>query len=231
MPLPWWTSKSTMAKRRTRPWSKAHWAPHGHVVEEAETHRLPRFGVVAGWPDGREPGVEFSLKEKFDHSNDAPCRQQRHVRGGSARIGVPVQGMERLISCPLDGGYVVSGVDPENGFFGCGGGRHLHHAAECRVSGQSPGDGSKPVRTFGMFRWNLVFEEDGIQHQTVAHQTPLASAPHKILCSCVWIRTGRPSSRIQRASCPASMRFHSGENRTRCLRLSSSSRVFRLAHW
>ena len=82
VPLPWWTSKSTIATR-SRPSSRcATRAAIGDVVEEAEAHRAFGQRVVAGRPDEREAAAERSLdrgpgRERRGLERSSRCRSCR----------------------------------------------------------------------------------------------------------------------------------------------------------
>ena len=83
VPLPWWTSKSTMATRSS-PWrvEGVAGADHG-VAEVAEAHRGRGLGVVAGRADGAEGVADLARQHHVDRLDDGAGA----AAGGGQRAG------------------------------------------------------------------------------------------------------------------------------------------------
>ena len=63
VPLPWWTSKSTIATR-ARPVGLRRARGDGDVGEQAKAHGPVRLGVVAGRADGAEGPLDLAARHR-----------------------------------------------------------------------------------------------------------------------------------------------------------------------
>ena len=87
VPLPWWTSQSTIATR-----SPLGQLPrrNGNVVEQAESHRLIELGMVTRRTTRGKCDIALSGLEGVHGVEQRSCRPARRVPRARCRIGVGV---------------------------------------------------------------------------------------------------------------------------------------------
>ena len=96
VPVPWWTSKSTIATR-SAPYAGLGVTPgDGGIVEEARTHRRRDFGIRARRANGDKGVSELLSHHLVGCEYRAPCRAKGRFEGAGRHRCVVVDGRAPL---------------------------------------------------------------------------------------------------------------------------------------
>ena len=139
----------------------------GHVVEQAEAHRLCRRGVVARWAYCAKGMVAGPRHDRIDRGDDGASRAQGRFRGVCTPIGIGVQHVRTFVGRPGQDGVDVLGAMHAQQLPAAGARRLDTVHGRIAVGVQRPQHGLQPRGTLGMIARRRVSQAGtvGVQLQ------------------------------------------------------------------